>query len=236
MKVEIWSDIICPFCYIGKRKFEQALEQFSGNRDIEIVWRSFQLMPGMKPKPGQNLHEMLAETKGWSYEQARQMNGRVTNMAAEVGLTYNLDKAVVANTVDAHRLTHLAARHGLQDKAEERLFTAYFTEGQDINRHDVLVTLGTEIGLDAEEVRQMLESDAYVKEVEQDQYKARQVGVRGVPFFVFNDKYAVSGAQPSEVFLGALQQSWSEWKQAQPTGLATAETIEGDVCTPGEVC
>ncbi|GAA4467332.1 DsbA family oxidoreductase [Nibrella saemangeumensis] len=237
MKVEIWSDIVCPFCYIGKRKFEQALQQFGDKEDIDIVWRSFQLMPDIQPKPGQNTYAMLAETKGISQQQAKQMSDHVTTVAAEVGLTYHLDKAVVANTLNAHRLTHLAAKHGLQDKAEERLFTAYFTEAKDINDHEVLAQLGTEIGLDADEVRQMLQSDAYAEEVKHDQYQARQVGVRGVPFFVFNDRYAVSGAQPSDVFLGALQQSWSEWKREKPTVLASADAAaDGAFCGPDGNC
>jgi predicted DsbA family dithiol-disulfide isomerase len=210
MKVEVWSDIICPFCYIGKRKFEQALHQFAHQSEVEVVWRSYQLDPSTPAFSTQSVAADLARKKGMSLSETKQMMQHVTDMASEVGLVYDFDKAVVANTFTAHRLTHLAAKHGLQDASEERLFTAYFTEGKNINDLETLVQLGVEIGLDAEEVRSVLVSDAYTKEVQQDIYEAQQVGVRGVPFFVFDNKYAVSGAQSSEVFTNVLQKVWSE--------------------------
>src|SRR5687767_963 len=128
MKVEIWSDVMCPFCYIGKRRFEQALEQFSNKRDIEVVWKSFQLNPQLQTQPGKNINQHLSEIKGWSLEQAKQANAHVTAMAAEVGLQYDLDHAIVANSFDAHRLIQLAKAHGKGDAMEEQLFRAYFTK------------------------------------------------------------------------------------------------------------
>lgn len=202
--VEIWSDVMCPFCYIGKRKFEQALEQFPGKDAVEVEWKSFQLNPEMKTEPSKNINEYLAEHKGISLARAKEMNERVTAMAAEVGLTYDLGRAVVANSFDAHRLSHFAKKHGRQDAVEERLFKAYFTEGKNTADHGTLVSLAVEAGLNAEEVRAMLAGTDFSDDVNRDIYEASQVGARGVPFFVFNNKYAVSGAQPSELFLQVL--------------------------------
>ena len=202
--VEIWSDVMCPFCYIGKRKFEQALEQFPGNDAVEVEWKSFQLNPDMKTEPSKNINEYLAEHKGISLARAKEMNERVTAMAAEVELTYDLGRAVVANSFDAHRLSHFAKKHGRQDAVEERLFKAYFTEGKNTADHGTLVSLAVEAGLNAEEVRAMLAGTEFSDDVNRDIYEASQVGARGVPFFVFDNKYAVSGAQPSELFLQVL--------------------------------
>jgi len=202
--VEIWSDVMCPFCYIGKRKFEQALEQFPGNDAVEVEWKSFQLNPDMKTEPSKSINEYLAEHKGISLARAKEMNEHVTAMAAEVGLTYDLGRAVVANSFDAHRLSHFAKKHGRQDAVEERLFKAYFTEGKNTADHGTLVSLAVEAGLNAEEVRAMLAGTEFSDDVNRDIYEASQVGARGVPFFVFDNKYAVSGAQPSELFLQVL--------------------------------
>jgi predicted DsbA family dithiol-disulfide isomerase len=213
MKVEIWSDIMCPFCYIGKRRFEKALAQFPYKDAVEVEWKSFQLDPGIQSEPGKNINQYLAERKGWSLEQARQLNGQVTETAASVGLHYDFDKAVVANSFDAHRFAHLASGHGLGNAAEEALFKAYFTEGRDISDHNVLVQLGLEIGLEAAEVKQALESDAYAASVREDIYEAESLGARGVPFFVLDRKYAVSGAQPEDTFSRALEQAYTEREQ-----------------------
>ena len=210
MKVEIWSDVMCPFCYIGKRKFETALAQFEHKENVEVVWRSFQLNPDMKTEPGKNINQYLAEVKGWSMEQAKSMNDRVTAMAKQVGLDYDFDKAVVANSFDAHRLIQLAKTKGKGDAAEEALFKAYFTEGKDTSDHAVLVQLGTDIGLDAAEVMSMLDAGSFAEDVKKDIYEAQQVGVTGVPFFVLGNKYAVSGAQESATFLQALTTTWNE--------------------------
>ena len=210
MKVEIWSDVMCPFCYIGKRKFEHALEQFAHKDQVEVVWKSFQLNPEMKTEAGKNINQYLAEAKGWSLEKAKEMNNYVSNIAREVGLTYHLDKAVVANSFDAHRFSHLAKKQGLQNEAEEKLFQAYFTDGKNTADHQTLVKLGTEIGMDATETSTVLSGNEFSDEVKQDIYEAQQVGVRGVPFFVLGEKYAISGAQESATFLQALNKTWEE--------------------------
>src|SRR5665213_700495 len=153
MKVEIWSDVMCPFCYIGKRRFEAALQEFARKDEIEIGWKSFRLNPDLKTDPTINIDQYLADIKGFTLDHARQLNGHVTQMAAEAGLTYNFDKAVVANSFNAHRLSHLANKHGLGVAMEEQLFKAYFTDGKNIDDPDTLVQLGAEIGLDANEIK-----------------------------------------------------------------------------------
>ncbi|WP_460953272.1 DsbA family oxidoreductase [Spirosoma litoris] len=233
MDVEIWSDVMCPFCYIGKRKFEHALSQFSHKDQVNVVWKSFQLNPDMKTEPGKNINQYLAEIKGWSLDEAKRMNDRVTAMASEVGLAYDFDKAVVANSWDAHRLIQLAKQHGLGDAAEERLFRAYFTEGRDTSDHATLLELGTEIGLATSDVEQLLQSNQFAEAVSRDIYEAQQVGARGVPFFVLDRRYAVSGAQQPETFLGALNTAWADWEKANPVVI---EATDGPTCTPGEVC
>jgi predicted DsbA family dithiol-disulfide isomerase len=234
MKVQIWSDVMCPFCYIGKRRFENALQQFEHQDDIEIEWKSFQLNPDLQTEPTLNITQYLADIKGWTLDHAQQLNNQVTEMAAEVGLTYDFDKAVVANSFDAHRFAHLAKQHGLGDEAEETLFKAYFTEGKNIADHATLTELGTAIGLDKTETEQTLATNKYAVNVQQDIAQAQQLGIRGVPFFVMDNKYGVSGAQAVPVFLETLEKSYSEWASAntQPK----LDIIEGDSCEIGGDC
>lgn len=235
MKVEIWSDVMCPFCYIGKRRIESALDQFDHAEDIRIEWKSFQLQPDIETQPDKNVTDHLAEVKGWSAEQAAQMNKRVTDMADEVGLEYHFDKAVVANSFDAHRFAHYAKSKGKGDAAEEALFKAYFTEGKNTDDYDVLVALGEDIGLDAAEIRQVLESDRYAEDVREDIKESRKVGVQGVPFFVFDRKYAISGAQPTEAFVEALEKSWTEWNSSQQP-VALDDESKDSACSPDGNC
>lgn len=205
MKIEIWSDVVCPFCYIGKRKLENALEQFSSKDDVEILWRSFQLDPSAKRSDGKDIYDHLAEKYGQDREWAVTVNSNLVENARKVGLEYNFDKVIPANTFDAHRLIHLAASHGLQGKAEERFFAAYFTEGRNLGDPSALAELGVEIGLDGEEVKRTLESSDFADAVRGDIEEAEALGINGVPFFVFNRKYAISGAQPTHLFLETLQ-------------------------------
>lgn len=207
MKVEIWSDVMCPFCYIGKRRFEEALTQFNNADEVEVVWKSYQLNPHLKTDPTINIHQYLANIKGIDLDDARQMNQQVTEMAESVGLAYDFDRAIVANSFDAHRLSHLAAQHGLGNAAEEALFKAYFTEGKNIADKETLIALGAGIGLSAEGIKQMLNTDAFADNVKHDIAEAQQLGVRGVPFFVFDRKFAVSGAQPTAIFLQTLEKA-----------------------------
>jgi predicted DsbA family dithiol-disulfide isomerase len=210
MKVEIWSDIMCPFCYIGKRLFEKGLRGFPHSDEVEIVWRSFQLDPSLEYEPGKTIHQVLADKKGLPVEQAKQLNEHVTQSAKQVGLHYNLDKAIPANTFHAHRFSHLAAIFHLQNEMEERLFEAYFSEGKNISDFDTLFALGVEIGLPEKEIRHTLQTNAYSDEVNKDVEAARELGIRGVPFFVIDGKYAVSGAQPAGLFQQALETAWKE--------------------------
>ncbi|OGX87218.1 DsbA family oxidoreductase [Hymenobacter glacialis] len=212
MKVEIWSDVVCPFCYIGKRKFEKALEGFAHRDEVEVVWHSFQLTPDFVPIPGESLHDSLAKKKGVAPEEGRRMNEHMSGVAKEVGLNYDLDNAIPANTFLAHQLIHLGAHHGKQDATKERLMAAYYLEAQNIGDIDNLVKLGTEVGLDAAESRQALTAGTYAEAVRLDEYHAQQIGVRGVPFFVFEDKYAVSGAQQPELFAEVLEKVYDEFK------------------------
>lgn len=234
MKVEIWSDIMCPFCYIGKRKFETALAQFPKKDRVEVEWKSFQLSPDMKTDPGKNINDFLAEHKGMSVEQAKQMNDQVTQMAKQVGLTYRFDISVVANSFNAHRFLHFAKQHGRQNEAEELLFRSYFTDGKNIDDYPTLISLGTEIGLDAAALKTALENGMYADDVRADIHEAQQIGVRGVPFFVFNRKYAVSGAQESQAFLETLQKAYDEWSKANPE--ISLEITEGQSCLPDGEC
>jgi len=227
MKVEIWSDVMCPFCYIGKRRFEEALANFAHKDEVEVEWKSFQLNPDLKTDPTVNINQYLADVKGWTLDYAQQLNNRVTEMAAGAGLTYDFDKAVVANSFDAHRFAHLAKKHGLGDEAEEALFKAYFTDGKNIADPTALTELGVEMGMEESEVKQMLESSVYSAEVKQDIEEAAQLGIQGVPFFVMNSKYAVSGAQMVPVFLETLEKSYGEWKKDKPQ----SDIIIGDNCS-----
>jgi predicted DsbA family dithiol-disulfide isomerase len=220
MTIEIWSDVMCPFCYIGKRKFEHALAQFPQRDRVEVVWKSFQLNPDLVTDATKNTTQHLAESKGWTLEYTQGVTEHVTQLAQKVGLTFDFEKAVVANSFDAHRFSAFAKSKGKQNAAEEHLFKAYFTEGRNTADLETLVTLGENIGLDGKEVRDILGSDAFSEEVNNDIYEAHQFGVRGVPFFLFERKYAISGAQESPVFLQALEQIFKEMGEGTPSVLA----------------
>jgi len=235
MKVEAWSDVRCPFCYIGKRKFEHALDRFSHKEKVSLEWHSFELDPNMKTDTSINVYDYLASRKNMNREDSINIHERVTKMAQEVGLDYRFDISVVANSFDAHRLIQLAKRSGLADAAEERLFRAYFTEGKDISDHLTLIILGDEIGLDRKLVKEMLDTDAFADEVRYEQKQAHDVGIHGVPFFIINDRYAVSGAQPSEIFLQALEKGWQEYERDN-RGETTANIEDGEICIQGENC
>jgi len=209
MKVEIWSDVVCPWCYIGRRRFEKALSEFEHSDQVEVIWRSFQLDPDAPRDYAGNVNDMLAEHYGISLAQAKSKNAQVAELAALEGLEYHLDQAHPVNSLDAHRLLHLAAQHHLQSEMKERLQKAYFTDGKVISDPDTLVQLAVEVGLDEAEVRRMLASDDFANEVQADINQAGALGCTGVPFFVFDQKYAVSGAQPVKVFLKALESTWS---------------------------
>ncbi len=232
MKINIWSDVRCPFCYIGKRKFEMALEKFQHKDEVEVEWHSFELDPNLITRTDMNAIDHLSEIKGVSKEKALEMHQYMTQVGEEVGMKFNYDKIVVANSFDAHRLIQLAKSKGLANEVEEALFKAHFIEGKNIDDENLLVETGVSIGLDEKEIREMFASDAFTDKVKQDEIQAQTLGIRGVPFFLFNDKYAVSGAQSPETFLNAMDQIWKEFEKNKKPKILN----EGESCSVDEIC
>ena len=210
LKVEIWSDIACPWCYIGKRRFEAALAEFEHSDEVEVTWRSFELDPSAPREREGDRVDQLARKYGTTREQAHAMHEQMTGVAAGEGLEFRFDIARSGNTFDAHRLTHLAAEHGLQDAMEERLFRAYLSEGQVIGDPAVLERLGLEVGLPEDEVRDLLSGDRYAAEVRDDEETAATLGITAVPFFVVDRAIAASGAQPAELLRELLDRAWAQ--------------------------
>ncbi|HLU17299.1 MAG TPA: DsbA family oxidoreductase [Edaphocola sp.] len=217
MKIEIWSDVICPFCYIGKRNFEAALKQFEHASELEIVWKSFQLDPSIPEDLEESQETYLSKRKGLALQQVKAMLAQVSEMARGVGLQYQLEKSVVANTKKAHRLIQMAKTKGLGDEAEESLFHAFFIEGRNIADNHELQSIGLAIGLSKDEVSEALSDAQYEQAFHQDLAEAQQLGISGVPFFVFDRKYGISGAQPVPVFVETLKKSYAEWRGIQPS-------------------
>lgn len=207
MKIDIWSDIACPFCYIGKRNLELALKNFESEDEVEIIYHSYQLDPNAKKEGKRDSVEDLANKYGSSMEKAQQMVDRVISMAKDVGLHYNYDAIVNTNTLDAHRLSHYAKKFNKDKEIVEELFRAHFIEGLDIGDIDVLGKLGDRVGLDSEDIKNVLKSEEFISEVDTDKYMASQYEITSVPFFIFNDKYAISGAQPPEAFLDTMKKA-----------------------------
>ena len=234
MKIEIWSDVMCPFCYIGKRNFEKALTQFTEKEKIETVWKSFQPDASVPDIATESYEEYLVKRKGLSAEQVKGMLQNVTQMAREAGLDYHFNRSVMVNSLKAHRLIQFAKTRKLGDEAEERLFHAFFTEGKSIADIDTLTQLGVEIGLDATELQVAFTDERYAYQVNQDIQEARQIGVNGVPFFVFNRKYAISGAQPPQAFLETLRKSFDEWQKLNPQPKLNIQ--QGNSCSIDGVC
>ena len=224
MNVEIWSDVVCPWCYIGKRRFERALAGFDHRGEVNVTWRSFQLDPNAPATSDGDPVERLAAKYGMTRAAAEAAQARVTENAATEGLEFHLDRARSGNTFDAHRLIHYAHSVGKQDALKERLMAGYFVDGAPIGEHDALARLAADVGLDDEAVRAVLESDAYADDVRHDELEARQLGISGVPFFVLDRAYGISGAQPSELMLGALQQAWTAAHPLQMVAAGEAET------------
>lgn len=210
MKIEVWSDIACPFCYIGKRNLEAALQNFEHADQVEVEWRSFELDPQAPVASESDMADLLAAKYGYSREQAQAMNEQMSERARQVGLDFHMDSIVPTNTLDAHRLIHLAARHNLQAQMKERLLHAYFTEGENLGDPATLARLAGEVGVPVAEAEAMLAGDDFEYEVRADQTEARDFSITGVPFFVVNRKHGISGAQPVEVFTQALEQAWQE--------------------------
>ena len=230
LKVQIWSDIMCPFCYIGKRRIEEALQNFEHKENVEIEWKSYQLDASFVASPEDNMVEHLAEKYRKESDWAQNMLDNMTENAKAAGLDFHFEKAVLANSFNAHRLLHLAKKYNLANDLEELLFKAYLTEGKNVNDLDTLSKLGIEVGLDAEAIAQVLNSDTYGAEVQQDQEEANAIGVQGVPFFVLDNKYAISGAQPATAFLETLEKVWQEGKfESKVTLLNTTTANSCDI-------
>jgi len=207
MKVEIWSDVVCPWCYIGKHRFERALTEFEHADQVEVTWHSFQLHPEAPRGQAVPTQEYLTRRFG---PQASEMTARTAQVASGEGLDLDFAKALTVNTIDAHRLLHLAADEGVAGAAEERLFRAHFTEGADLSDPDTLIALMKEAGADPDQARTVLDGGGYAEAVQADLDEARALGISGVPFFVLNRKYGVSGAQPAETFLQALRTAFND--------------------------
>jgi predicted DsbA family dithiol-disulfide isomerase len=232
MRVEIWSDVVCPWCYIGKRNLEAALEGFAHRDEVEVVWRSFELDPGAPARREGPYAARLARKYRTTVEEAQAMIDRMTAAGASVGLDLRFDLAQPGNTFDAHRVLHLAARSGLQGRLKERLLAATFTEGQAIGDREVLVRLAAEAGLDADEVREVLASGAFGDEVRADEAEAVQREVTGVPSFVVDGSYAISGALPPAVLRRMLEKAWVA---GQPAALVRSGPTDGPGCD-GDAC
>ncbi|MEZ4889505.1 MAG: DsbA family oxidoreductase [Crocinitomicaceae bacterium] len=235
MKIEVWSDIMCPFCYIGKRNYEEALAKFKHADRIELVWKSFQLDPTTPTtKVEQSTYEYLAARKGWSMKECLDIHQSVTKTAKKAGLIYDFDNVKVANSFNAHRIIQLAKTKGLGDAAEEQFFKAHFTDGRDLNDKNELITIASFIGLSEQEVDEALNNQAFADAVHADIQEAAQLGIQGVPFFVMNRKYAVSGAQAPTVFLQTIEKAFEEWQKENPA--TPFEVIEGKTCKPTGEC
>jgi len=210
MRVDIWSDVVCPWCYVGKRRFEAALADFPHRDSVEVRWRSFELDPrAPRVREGDRLGHLAAKY-GITREQAQAMERTITEAAASLGLELRLDRARGGNTFDAHRLLHLAEALGLGNAVEERFLQAYFTDGEPIGDRDVLRRVAVEAGLPGAEVDEVLAGDRYADAVRADEAQARAYGATGVPFFVIDETYGISGAQSPEVFTNVLERAWSE--------------------------
>lgn len=229
LKIQIWSDVMCPFCYIGKRKIEEALSLFENKEAVVIEWKSFQLDPNFLATPNESIVDHLAEKYRRDPDWAQSMIDNMTINAKNSGLDFHFEKAILANSQNAHRLLHLAKKHQLSNEVKELLFRAYLTDGLNVNDWKTLQEIGQKVGLPMEEINQLIDSDIYVNEVRQDQQEAQALGVTGVPFFVFDNKYAVSGAQSTDVFLKTLEKTWEDGKFTAP--IKTQNTTAVNSCT-----
>ena len=236
MNIEIWSDVACPFCYIGKRHLEEAKNSLSFKDEINIIWKSYQLNPMYYNTKKETIFEHLENSKGMSEEQVKQMTDQVVDMANNAGLQFSFDSTIPANTFDAHRLIHLASQHRLQDQAKEALLKAYFIDGKDVADKTILQKIAEDIGLDQTEILETLDSDKFSGDVEHDIKESRDIGVQGVPFFVLDRKYAISGAQPVTAFKDALTQAYTEWKSAQPVDKLTSLNVNNNASCDDDGC
>ena len=236
MQVEVWSDVVCPWCWIGKRHLEEALSRFEHAEQVQVTWRAFELDPDAGPSTDRPYTERLADKYGFGVADAQAMVDRMVATGAQAGLDMRFDIARPGNTFDAHRLLHLAAERGVQEPVKEALFRAAFTDGEPVSDHDTLVRVVSAAGLDAAEARQVLAEDVYAEEVRIEEEAAAELGATGVPFFVVDRRYGVAGAQPADVLLQVLRQAWQERRPLTVVG-APAAAATGpagvDACADG---
>lgn len=233
MKIEIWSDIACPFCYIGKQNLEKALAQFPHKDQVNIEFKSFELDPGASTYDGTSYIEKLAPKFG-GMQQAKQFIAQVTQHAKDVGLTFNFDEMKPTNTLDAHRLAKWAKTQGKEVEVNEKLLLAHFSEAKDVGDIDTLADIAAEAGLDREEAIKVLrDKNHYSQNVKEDQLEAKKIGINGVPFFIINDKYAISGAQPTDIFSNALDTIWEEENPKPKFETLSVDMEDGGMCTDG---
>lgn len=234
MKIEVWSDFVCPFCYIGKRRLDKALDQFPHKDEVEVEFKSFELDPNAPLYSGKSIHEAIAAKYGMSIEQARQNNAQIAQQAASEGLTFQFDEMKPTNTFDAHRLAKFANERGKEKEMTEKLFSAVFTDGKDVGDVGTLVDLAEASGLDRQEALQVVNNKVeYSDKVRVDERMAQQYGISGVPFFIVNQKYAISGAQPLDTFIGALQKVWEEENAKPQFQNLSSDGSNGAFCADG---
>jgi predicted DsbA family dithiol-disulfide isomerase len=226
LRIDVWSDIACPWCYVGKRRFEAALDRFEHAGDVELHWRSFELDPSAPKQLSGDVPyvERLAKKYGATAEHAQGMIDRMTETAKADGLSFRFDRIRPGNTFDAHRLVHLAAEHELQDAMKEAFFRAYLEEGVAIGDPEAIATVATNAGVDADAVQGVLQSDAFAADVRNDEQQAAALGIRGVPFFVLDRRFAIQGAQSADTVLSVLRKAHQE--------MAPLEVLEGAACGP----
>jgi len=220
MQIEVWSDVMCPFCYIGKKKLEMALAQFAYRDKVELVWKSFQLMPEIQSGTAQKLEKILIK-KGITHDQITEMNAGVVQTGKKVGIDFHFDRVYASNTFHAHQLLHFAKQNNKQHEAEEALFHSFFTEGKNIDDISVLIELGDQIGIDTEAIRQVLENGFFADAVKNDINKAQEIGIQGVPYFIFDKSEAVSGARDPYIFLEVLAVTYAKWREKNQIDLNT---------------
>jgi predicted DsbA family dithiol-disulfide isomerase len=232
MQLEIWSDIACPWCYVGKRRMEAALAQFEHRDDVEVTWRSFELDPTAPAERQVSHAELIATKYGRTLEEVAAMDAQLTAVAAADGLEMNFAQLRSGNTFDGHRLVHLAAAHGRQDAMKERLFRAYFTEGALVSDHATLIALAEEVGVPADEAREVLMTERYAEDVRDDERTAQAAGISAVPCFVIDRKFGASGAQDPQVLVDFLRHGWAQREPEPITMMGDASLAEGDACGP----
>ena len=235
MKIEIWSDVVCPFCYIGKRNFENALHQFPGKEEVEVIWKSFQLDPTISKTAEPQLYtDQLSKKTGWSKEETDKALESMSAMAKSVGLEFNLEGLKSINTFDTHRIIQYSKLKDLGSQAEEAFFKSFFTDGKDLTKKETQIEIMQNIGLTETDLEKAMSDDLYEKMTKADIEEAKQLQISGVPFFVIDRKYAVSGAQPSEAFTQTLETAFQEWKAENPT--PELQVVQGQSCDVNGKC